>query len=153
MEKENQSEIAKALNLILADSYALMAQTHFCHWNVEGPSFFALHNAFEEQYTELFTACDDIAERVRALGHYAEGGLARLAELAGTKEQKAPTAAEKMVSGLKVAHEKLIADASIARDLAGESGDAETEDLMVSRITVHEKTVWMLKSFLGTATK
>ncbi len=148
----DKSAIAKALNLVLADSYALMAQSHFCHWNVEGPSFFALHAAFEEQYTELFTASDEIAERVRALGHYAEGGLTNLAKLAGIPEQIAPANAETLVSGLAAAHEKLIADATTARDLAAGNGDAETEDLLIARITVHEKTLWMLKSFLGRGT-
>ncbi|MDV7392058.1 ferritin-like domain-containing protein, partial [Arthrospira platensis SPKY1] len=56
MDNKTTAKVAKSLNLVLADSYALMAQTHFCHWNVEGPGFFALHNAFEEQYTELFAA-------------------------------------------------------------------------------------------------
>lgn len=148
MSNEKLKPIAEALNLVLADSYALMAQTHFAHWNVEGPSFFALHAAFEEQYTELFQAVDEIAERVRALGFYAEGGLSNLATLSGIGELKAPTAATDMVSALAKAHKKIITDAGKARDLAGEIGDNETEDLMISRVTVHEKTLWMLESFL-----
>lgn len=148
MSNEKLKPIAEALNLVLADSYALMAQTHFAHWNVEGPSFFALHAAFEEQYTELFQAVDEIAERVRALGFYAEGGLSNLATLSGIGELKAPTAATDMVSALATAHKKLIADAGKVRDMAGEAGDNETEDLMIGRVTTHEKTLWMLESFL-----
>ena len=52
------SAVVNALNLVFADSYALMANTHFAHWNVEGPGFFALHKAFEEQYEHLFKAVD-----------------------------------------------------------------------------------------------
>jgi starvation-inducible DNA-binding protein len=150
MDNKTTNKVAKSLNLVLADSYALMAQTHFCHWNVEGPGFFALHNAFEEQYTELFTAIDEIAERVRALGkgHYAEGGLANLAKLSGIEELSLPADDKAMVTALVKANEKLVKDAAKTRDLAGDAGDSETEDLMIGRITVHEKTLWMLRSYL-----
>lgn len=150
MDNKTTTKVAKSLNLVLADSYALMAQTHFCHWNVEGPGFFALHNAFEEQYTELFAAIDEIAERVRALGkgHYAEGGLANLAKLSGIEELSLPADDKAMVTALVKANEKLVKDAAKARDLAGDAGDSETEDLMIGRITVHEKTLWMLRSYL-----
>ena len=68
--------LCDSLNQVLADSYALMSLTHLAHWNVEGPGFFALHTAFQTQYEELFVAIDEIAERIRALGTYAIGGLA-----------------------------------------------------------------------------
>ena len=140
--------VVDALRTVVADSYALMGQTHLCHWNVEGPNFFALHTAFEQQYTELFTAVDEIAERVRALGSYAPGGLANLASMAGMKELPEKSPAEKMVQHLALLHSKLIADAKATRDLAAESEDKETEDLMIGRIEVHQKTLWMLESFL-----
>jgi starvation-inducible DNA-binding protein len=140
--------VVDALKQVLADSYALMGQTHLCHWNVEGPGFFALHAAFEEQYTELFTAVDDIAERIRALGAYSPGGLANLAKLSGMKEIKGDEKADAMVKHLTVLHTKLIKDAGAARDLAGDSNDKETEDMMIGRIEVHQKTVWMLESYL-----
>lgn len=143
-----KNTVVNSLRVVLADSYALMAQTHLCHWNVEGPSFFALHVAFEEQYTELFTAVDEIAERIRALQAYSPGGLSPLSELAGMNELGEKVTAEKMVASLVQDHTKLIKDAAKARDLAGESGDNETEDMMIARIQVHEKTKWMLESFL-----
>ena len=46
------------------------------------------------------------------------------------------------------ANQKLLADAARARDLAGEVNDPESQDLMIGRITLHQKTLWMLKSFL-----
>lgn len=137
-----------ALRQVVADSYAVLAQTHICHWNVRGKSFFALHTAFEEQYTELFTAVDEIAERIRALGALAPGGLANLAQMAGMKEIKEDASSTEMVKHLSAANKALVKDLVVARDLAGNSGDNETEDLMISRIQVHEKTIWMLDSFL-----
>ncbi len=140
--------VVNALRQVLSDSYALLGQTHLCHWNVEGPSFFALHDAFEQQYTELFTAVDDIAERIRALGAYAPGGLGSLADKAGMDEIEEEATASKMVGHLAELHQKLIKDAGTARDLGADNGDKETEDMMISRIEVHQKTVWMLQSYL-----
>lgn len=142
------SDVVAPLRQVVADTYALIGQTHLCHWNVRGPSFFSLHTAFEEQYTELFAAVDEIAERLRAKGALAPGGLAALAEMAGIEELAEDTSANEMVRHLVAANEKLLVDLRTARDAAGEASDSETEDLMIARIQVHEKTVWMLKSFL-----
>jgi starvation-inducible DNA-binding protein len=146
---ETQSiQIQEGLRLVIADSYALLGLTHLCHWNVEGPGFFALHQAFEEQYTELFQAVDDIAERIRAIGGYAPGGLSAFVKMANIKEVEENAPAAAMVKALAAAHQKVIKDAVSVRDAAGDAGDAETEDLMIARIQVHEKTVWMLESYL-----
>ncbi|EDY82424.1 Ferritin-like domain subfamily [Verrucomicrobiia bacterium DG1235] len=149
--KENKTNtpVVEALRVVLADSYAVMAQTHICHWNVRGPGFFALHTAFEEQYTELFAAVDEIAERIRALGALAPGGLANLAGLAGVSEIAEDAGAEAMVSHLLEGNKKLVADLLKARDHAGEAGDSPTEDLMIQRAQIHEKTIWMLNSYLS----
>jgi len=142
------TRLSESLNQVLADSYALMALTHLAHWNVEGPGFFALHTAFQTQYEELFTAIDEIAERVRSLGSYAIGGVAKFAETASMKEFAAPLSQGEYVSALIAAHEQLVVHASLSRDLASELNDPESQDLMIGRITLHQKTLWMLKSFL-----
>lgn len=147
--KKNAAEVIDALRQVVADCYALLGQTHICHWNVRGSSFFALHAAFEEQYTELFTAVDEIAERIRALGALAPGGLANLAKMAGIEEIEEDANAEAMVRHLTKVNRQLVSDLAKARDLAGEADDAETEDLMIARIQVHEKTIWMLESYLA----
>ena len=141
--------VIDALRLVVADTYALIGQTHLCHWNVRGPSFFSLHQAFEEQYTEFFQAVDEIAERIRALGALAPGGLAKLAKMADIKEIAEDTSAKEMVQALINANKKLLKDLKAARDCAAKEKDSETEDLMIARIQVHEKTIWMLESYLG----
>lgn len=145
---KGDSTVIKALNLLVADSYALMANTHDAHWNVEGPGFFTLHHAFQEQYENLFEAIDEIAERVRALDAYPPGGLRHFADQAGIEEFRSPLAAKDYVAGLVVGHEKAIADAIQLRDAAGSANDLETQDLAIGRLQWHQKTVWMLKSFL-----
>jgi starvation-inducible DNA-binding protein len=147
MTKETAT-LSTGLNQVLADSYALMSLTHLAHWNVEGHGFFALHTAFQTQYEELFTAIDEIAERIRALDAYAVGGLGVFAEMAGMKEFVSPLSQDDYVRALIASNGKLIADAERARDIAGEVNDPESQDLMIGRITLHQKTVWMLKSFL-----
>lgn len=142
-------EIIEDLRLVVADTYALIAQTHLCHWNVRGPAFFSLHDAFENQYNELFAAVDEIAERIRAMGALAPGGLSNLAKMAGIEEIAEDSTAEEMVNHLANAHEKLLKDLKTASKRAGEIGDSETEDMMIARTQVHEKTVWMLRSFLN----
>jgi len=140
--------IIEALRLVVADTYAVIGQTHLCHWNVRGPAFFSLHGAFEEQYNELFVAVDEISERIRAKGSLAPGGLANLAKMAGIEEIAEDSSAVDMVRHLVKANEKLLTDLKAARDCAGEADDSESEDLMIARIQTHEKTLWMLKSFL-----
>ena len=140
--------LTTSLNQVLADSYALMSLTHLAHWNVEGQGFFALHTAFQTQDQELFLAVDTIAERIRSLDAYAIGGLGTLAATAGLPELAAPLAQEAYVQALIEANQKVVADAVLARDLAGAANDAESQDLMIERITLHQKTIWMLKSFL-----
>src|SRR6201999_2697409 len=106
------AEVAESLNLVVADSYALMALTHLAHWNVEGADFFPLHKAFQEQYENLFEAIDEVAERVRALDAYAIGGLNVLAKVAQMEEFKSPMPQKDYVAALIVAHEKVVDDAT-----------------------------------------
>jgi starvation-inducible DNA-binding protein len=91
---------------------------------------------------------DEIAERVRALDAYAIGGLSKLAKTSGLEEFSSPMPQKDYVAALIVAHEKLNEDATRTRDLAGEASDLETQDLMIGRLQWHEKTLWMLKSYL-----
>jgi starvation-inducible DNA-binding protein len=147
--KQKSNAVIEGLQTVLADSYALMAQTHLAHWNVEGPNFFQLHKAFQAQYEELFGAVDEIAERLRALDALAIGGLKTLAKASRIEElavEEMP--AKDFVAHLIESHEIVVADAHTLREAAGASDDLETQDLIIGRLQVHQKTLWMLKSFL-----
>ena len=80
--EEHREKIAEGLSKVLADSYLLYLKTHNYHWNVTGELFHQLHEQFEEQYTELAEAIDEIAERIRALGFRAPGTFQEFNELA-----------------------------------------------------------------------
>lgn len=140
--------VVAALNQAVADSYVLLANTHYAHWNVEGRGFFSLHHAFHEQYENLFEAIDELAERIRALDGYANGGLSRFARDSGIDELSTPLAEKDYVAALVVGHEKTTSDLLALRKAAEQAGDLETQDLAIKRLQWHQKTTWMLKSYL-----
>jgi DNA-binding ferritin-like protein (oxidative damage protectant) len=147
--KQKTNAVVEGLQTLLADTYALMAQTHLAHWNVEGPNFFQLHTAFQAQYEELFAAVDEIAERLRALDVLAPGGLKTLAKGSRITELAIEaTPAKDFVAHLVDSHEILLGNALTLREASEEVNDLETQDLVIGRIQVHQKTLWMLKSFL-----
>ena len=140
--------IAAGLSRVLADTYTLYLKTHNFHWNVTGPMFQTLHVMFEEQYNELWTATDLIAERIRALGAYAPGSYADFAQLSSVKEERGVPAARKMIRQLLDGHETVVRTAREVFPAAEQSGDQPTMDLLTERMQIHEKTAWMLRSLL-----
>ncbi len=140
--------IAEGLSRLLADSYTLYLKTHNFHWNVTGPMFQTLHTMFEEEYTELATAVDEIAERIRALGHPAPGSYKAYAELSSIAEADGVPAAQDMIRQLVDGHEATAKTARSIFPAAEEGHDEVTADLLTQRMTVHEKTAWMLRSLL-----
>jgi starvation-inducible DNA-binding protein len=145
----NRQEVADALSRLLADSYTLYLKTHNYHWNVTGPHFGALHALFELQYTELATAVDAIAERIRALGAPAPGSYREFAAMTEVPEAPAgPVPAMTMVAHLAADHATVARRAAEATVLAAQAGDEPTAGMATSRSEVHEKAAWMLNAFL-----
>jgi starvation-inducible DNA-binding protein len=141
-------EIAQGLGRVLADSTVLYSKTHGFHWNVTGPMFNTLHLMFMDQYTELWTALDGIAERIRSLGHPAPYGGRAIAGLASIQETEGRPAALEMVRELVGGHEAVARTIRAVFTLADEANDQPTADLLTQRLQVHEKTAWMLRSLL-----
>lgn len=105
---EDRKAIAEGLSRLLADSYTLYLKTHNYHWNVVGPQFNTLHQMFEQQYTELSTAVDEIAERIRALGVKAPGSYREFAELTSVKEAEGDVSADEMIRQLAADQETVV---------------------------------------------
>lgn len=132
------------LNEILVNTYGLAVLTQVAHWNVQGSQFFELHRVFGEQYEALTDAVDLIAERIRALDQEAlpdPGFLAaHLATLPKFKDNADP------VPELLAAHSSLCETLDSAiKTLAG---DPATQNMLIERVTYHDKVIWMLKSYL-----
>lgn len=145
----DRASIAEALSRVLADTYTLYLKTHNYHWNVTGPQFNDLHAMFMTQYTELWTAVDLIAERVRSLGHFAPGSYKAFAKLASIKDDDDVPAAPQMIENLLRGHEAVARTCREAFPAAEKASDQPTMDLLTQRLHIHEKTAWMLRSLLG----
>lgn len=141
-----REQIAESLKKLLADSYTLYLMTHNFHWNVTGPRFRDLHLMFEEHYTELATAVDEIAERIRTLGVYAPGSYKQFSQLSSIAEVDEIPKDFEMVEILQKAHEQVVKTAREVLALAAEADDESTASLVSDRMVIHEKTAWMLRA-------
>lgn len=145
---KTRSTLTTILNQILADTYALAVKTHAAHWNVTGPHFFHLHEAFGAQYLALFTAADDVAERLRALDEKSPFGIQALAKSTRLKDL-AGTDGLALVKELHAGHALIAALLVKGVAAAQADGDDGTADLLTARKEDHDKTAWMLKATLG----
>ena len=147
---EHLTEVAHSLNRLLADEHILYIQTRNAHWNVEGPDFLTKHKFFEEQYRQIETIIDDVAERIRTIGHYAEGTLSGLLKLTHLTEKTG----EKndgigFMKSLLEAHSTIIIHLRENIDrFASEFKDAGTSDFITGLMAAHEKMAWMLRAHL-----
>ncbi len=144
-----KARIANALTAILADSYVLLVKTQGYHWNVVGPLFPPIHELTEKHYRDLFEAIDDVAERIRALGHLAPLSFTDMIAQAALTEESAARSAACMVGQLVSDHERLVARLRETAALAASEGDGATEDLCNGRMAFHEEAVWMLRAIVA----
>ena len=138
--------VSDGLTAVLADTFVLYFKTHSFHWNVEGPQFKSLHDLFMLQYTELWTATDLIAERIRSLGHYAPNSWDGMMKSASLQETGQTPDASAMVEMLANDNVAMVGTIKPVLHAAQAAGDEVTADLMIQRMAVHEKAAWMLRS-------
>lgn len=148
IDQQERKIIAGGLGSLLADTYSLYLKTHNFHWNVTGPRFRELHLMFEEQYTELATAVDEIAERIRTLGFPAPGTYSEYAKLSAIEENAGVPDAEEMIHVLVRDNETVVRTSRRILPLAQDVSDESTASLVADRMVIHEKTAWMLRSLL-----
>ena len=148
---EQRQEITDHLARLLADTYTLYLKTHNYHWNVTGSQFNTLHTMFEDQYTELATAVDDIAERIRALGLPAPGSYSEYDRLTSIDEASGEEDSSEMLRQLVIGQETVARTARDGFPAADDANDQPSADLLTQRMQVHEKNAWMLRSMLEAA--
>lgn len=146
IDKARIDAITGSLKGILADTFILYYKTHAYHWNVEGPYFKSLHDMFMEQYTDMWNALDEVAERVRVFDSYAPVSVQQLMEYASLNEAGNAQDAMEMVGELAQDHEGLSQRLAEGIKIACDAGDDATADLLTVRLGVHEKTAWMLRA-------
>lgn len=144
LEADARATIATSLGEILSATYRLLIKTHVHHWNVVGPLFHPLHVMTEEQYNALFAATDVIAERIRALGHPAP-----IPAFEAPKAKIADMSAKDLVEDLIADHEAAVRLMRETALMAEEADDIVTNDMLVARMTFHEKAIWMLRAVVA----
>lgn len=138
--------IAEGLADVLADTYRLVFKSHAYHWNVEGPLFYSLHNLTEEHYENMFKAADELAERIRALGHLAPTSMADITGRSRVEDRSGDLSAEDMVQDLARDHEQLAHRLHALIEMVEGLKDPVTEDLATERSAFHEQAAWMLRA-------
>lgn len=144
----NKQAVANELNKLLADEFVLYTKTRKFHWNVEGAQFHDLHLFFEKQYDQIAIMMDNVAERIRKIGHYAIGSMSQFlkeASLLEHEDQETPAAA--MLQQLLEDHETIIRRLRNDIDTFQDKyKDAGTADFITGLIEQHETMAWMLRA-------
>lgn len=143
-------KVSQVLNGILSDEFLLYLKTRNAHWNVEGPDFYNKHKFFEAQYQELDEIVDDLAERIRTLGHYAVATMKDYLQLTHLTELTRNTNdSAGYIKELLADHESILIRLRENVNLfAGELKDAGTSDYITGLMETHEKMAWMLRAHL-----
>jgi len=146
-----RAAVAASLSKILADEFVLSLKTRRAHWNIEGPDFHAKHLFFEGQYNELDEVIDDLAERIRAVGHYTPATLKEYLQLTHlTEEIRGKNDSQGFIKELLRDHESIIIH--IRENVDGyvtALKDAGTTDFLTGLLEMHEKMAWMLRAHLA----
>lgn len=149
IEAAAREEIAMELGQVLGDTYMLLVKTHVYHWNVVGPLFIPIHELTEAHYQDLFAAADVLAERIRSLGFVTPLSFASMAKKADLTEAKSIASAEDMVEALVADHEAMARTMREIAIKAEKADDFVTHDILVARLTFHEKAIWMLRAIVA----
>lgn len=151
IKQEYLAKVAQSLSKILADEFVLYTKTRKAHWNVEGPDFHNMHVFFEGQYGQLEGIVDDVAERIRTLGHYAPATLKEYLELTHLSEKSEhKNNSLGFIKELLEDHESILIHLRENIDnYADGLRDAGTSDYITGLMETHEKMAWMLRAHLA----
>lgn len=146
----NLAKVAEILIKTLADEFVLYTKTRKAHWNVEGQDFYNKHLFFEAQYQQLDEMTDQLAERIRMLGHYAPATLREYLSLTHLSESHlASNDSLTYIKELLSDHDSIIVHLrENVENFAVEFRDAGTSDYITGLLESHEKMAWMLRSHL-----
>ena len=145
----NKSEkLAEKLNELLADYSIFYQNTRGYHWNIKGDKFFELHDKFQELYEDLFIKIDEVAERIRTLGHTPNHKFSVYQKEAKIKESSEVSDGTKDVQDTLESFKIIIILQREILDLSADAEDEGTNALMSDYIREQEKLVWMYSAYL-----
>jgi starvation-inducible DNA-binding protein len=146
---KNTQAVAARLNQILANEYLLYTKIRNYHWNVEGSNFMEMHKFYEDMYSQIDEAIDEIAERVRMLGHYSQGRLKDFVKQATLTEEEYTTNQKEQLQNLLSDHETMIRTLrKDIKDCSDKYEDDGNADFLTGLLKDHEKWAWFVRSYL-----
>lgn len=147
--EKNSKAVALLLNKLLANEFVLYTKTRNYHWNIESPSFMEMHKFLENQYNELAEIVDAVAERVRKIGHFAEGRLKDFIKLTDLEEGAYTDEQAKQIANLLDDHETIVRTLrEHIEEVEDKYKDVGTSDFMTGVLKQHESMAWMLRAYL-----
>jgi len=139
------TDISGALNILLADVFALYVKTKNFHWHMSGPHFRDYHLLLDEQSEQIFEMTDDIAERVRKIGGTTLRSIGDIARKQRLQDNDAEFVTPlDMLAELRDDNKQLAANMRETHDLCDEHGDVATTSLLENWIDETERRTWFL---------
>ena len=145
LKASNTAAVAKELNKLVADAFALYVKTKNFHWHVSGPHFRDYHRMLDEQADQIFAAIDPLAERVRKLGERTILGLGHVSELTSVKDNTADFVPPgEMLKLLMDDNKAMAASMRKAHGICDDNDDPATASLLEIYIDETERRTWFL---------
>lgn len=149
LDTDKSSELAEKLNVLLANYSVFYQNLRGYHWNIKGHKFFELHAKFEEQYLDIATKIDELAERILTLGHTPVHRYSEYVKRSSIPESYEVVDGFKAVEQILSAFRELLEQQRSLLDLSDAANDEGTNALMSDYIREQEKLVWMYAAYLG----
>ncbi len=149
LDTKKTEKLAEELNQLLANFQLYYQNLRGIHWNIKGRGFFDLHVKFEELYTDTNVKVDEIAERILTLGATPLHTFDDYTKAAKVPVGKNISKDEKAVQLIVDSLSQLLEMERSILEMAGDANDEGTNSMMSDFITEQEKTVWMMKAWLG----
>src|SRR5499433_1493826 len=138
-------EISGALNILLADMFALYLKTKNFHWHMNGPHFRDYHLLLDEQSEQIFAMTDDITERARKIGGTTLRSISNISRLQRLLDNDAEfVTAEDMLAELADDNKRFTGFLRETHELCDEHGDVATASLIENWIDETERRTWFL---------
>jgi starvation-inducible DNA-binding protein len=138
-------DIAAALNLVLADVFALYLKTKNFHWHMSGPHFRDYHLLLDEQSDQIFAMTDVIAERVRKVGGVTLHSIGEIARLQRVLDNDAPfVEPQDMLAELREDNGEMAKHMRAAHEVCDEHGDVASTSQLEVYIDETERRTWFL---------
>jgi starvation-inducible DNA-binding protein len=142
---EGVNKISSALNVLLADAFALYLKTKNFHWHVSGRHFNDYHLMLDQQSDAIFATTDQLAERVRKLGGSTLKSIGQIAKhqtIQDNNEDYVPP--REMLRELMEDNKHMAAAMRKAHKIADDNEDSGTAGLLETFIDETERRTWFL---------